>query len=846
METFWQDLRFGVRMLGKSPSFTAVAVLSLALGIGANTSIFSLIDAVLLKSLPVKNPEQLVIVRPVHGNQGRDFNFPIFREIAQRQDALSGIFASGSVDVLRVSMEGYGELQVAGGLRGRLVSGNYFSVLGVNALLGRVFTAEDDQVPGMGGAQGPVAVISHGFWERQFARDVSILGRTITLNGAAFTIVGVTPREFFGESVGVLPDIWLPIQMQPTLEPRSLLEVRTATWFRTMGRLKPGTDERQATTALTFLYRQLLADEILSGKGSLIHSAPKLEEVRVELEPGSKGFAALRMRFSQPLRLLMAVVGLVLLIACCNVANLLLARSASRQKEIGIRLALGSGRGRLIRQLLTESMLLAIVGGATGLLLAAWGSELLLGLASGGGSPIQLDLRPEWRVLGFTLAVSLLTGIFFGLVPALLTAVVDLNPALKESARGQTGSPPRQRFSRTLVISQVALCLVLLVGAALLIRSLQNLRAFDAGFERNNVLSITVMADPAALKPPEIAALGPQVHQRLNALPGVRSASLSGYGLLSGSATTAPVRVPGSNVNPETDGDVRQNWVSNRYFETLGMRLLLGRDFGYEDTATSPKVAVINEMMARHYFGQQSPLGKLVYFPKSDSLGRYIPFAAQLDRDQAVEIVGVVQDAKYDNLRQQTPRMTYLPWVQGQGRVSAIEVRTVGNPSAMTGQIRQALKEINSNLVIRNVRTLEDQVNRTLADERLIAKLLSFFGALALLLACVGLYGLMSYAVVRRTREIGIRMALGAQRAAMLRMILRETMLLVGIGIILGVPGALATTRLVEKYLFGLKPTDPATIVMAALLMLAVATLAGYLPARRASRTDPTVALRYE
>jgi predicted permease len=846
MGTLWQDLRFGVRMLGKSPSFTFVAVLSLALGIGANTAIFSLVDAVLLKSLPVRNPEQLVVVRPVHGNQDRDFNFPIFREIARRQDALTGIFASGSVDILRASLEGYGELQLAGGLRGRLVSGNYFSVLGVTAVRGRVFTEEDDQVPGVGGPQGPVAVISHGFWERQFARDVSILGRTITLNDAAFTIVGVTPREFFGEAVGVLPDIWLPIQMQPRLGTRSLLEVRTATWFRTMGRLKPGIDERQATTALTVLYRQLLADEIASGKGSLIHQAPKLEDVRVEFEPGSKGFAALRMRFSQPLRLLMAVVGLVLLIACCNVANLLLARSASRQKEIGIRLALGSGRGRLVRQLLTESMLLAIVGGIAGLLLAAWGSEFLLGLASAAGSPIQLDLRPDWRVLAFTLAVSMLTGILFGLMPALVAAGVDLNPSLKESSGSQSGSPPRQRFSRTLVVWQVALSLVLLVGAALLVRSLQNLRAFDAGFERDNVLLLTVTADPAALKPPEIAALALQVHQRLNALPGVRSASLSGYALLSGSATTAPVRVPGSNVNPETDGEVRQNWVSNRYFETLGMKLLLGRDFGPEDTATSPKVAIINETMSRHYFGQQSPLGKLVYFPKSDALGRYIPFAAQLDRDQAVEVVGVIRDAKYDNLRQRTPRMTYLPWVQGQGRVSAIEVRTMGNPSAMTGQIRQALKEINSNLVLRSVRTLEDQVNRTLADERLIAKLLSFFGALALLLACVGLYGLMSYAVVRRTREIGIRMALGAQRAVMLRMILRETMLLVGIGIVLGVPGALAATRLVEKYLFGLKPTDPATIVLAALLMLAVATLAGYLPARRASRTDPTVALRYE
>jgi predicted permease len=842
METFWQDLRFGLRMVGKSPSFTAVAVLSLALGIGANTAIFSLVDAVLLKSLPVKHPEQLVVVRPVDGNRGRDFNFPIFREIATRQDALSGIFASGSVDIVRASMEGSGELQLAG----RLVSGNYFSILGVNAVRGRVFTEEDDQIPGVGGPQGPVAVISHGFWERQFARDVSIVGRTITLNDAAFTIVGVTPREFFGESAGVLPDIWLPIRMQPRLEPRSLLEVRTATWFRTMGRLKPGTDEQQATTALTFLYRQLLADEIASGKGSLIHQAHKLEEVRVELEPGSKGFAALRMRFSQPLRLLMAVVALVLLIACCNVANLLLARSASRQKEIGIRLALGSGRGRLIRQLLTESMVLAVMGGAAGLLLAVWGSELLLGPASGAGSPIQLDLRPDWRVLAFTLAVSLLTGILFGLIPALLASAVDVNPALKESAGSQTGSPPRQRFSRTLVISQVALSLVLLVGAALLIRSLQNLRAFDAGFERNNVLLLTVAADPAALKTPEIAALGTQVHQRLNALPGVRSASLSRSGLLSGSATTAPVRVPGSDVNPETDGDVRQNWVSTRYFETLGMKLLLGRDFGSEDTANSPRVAIINETMARHYFGQQSALGKLIYFPKLDALRRYIPFTAQLDSDQAVEIVGVVQDAKYDNLRQRTPRMTYLPWVQGQGRVSAIEVRTVGNPSAMTEEIRQALKEINSNLVLRSVRTLEDQVNRTLTEERLIAKLLSFFGALALLLACVGLYGLMSYAVVRRTREIGIRLALGGQRAAMLRMILRETMLLVGIGIALGVPGALATTRLVEKYLFGLRPTDPATIVMAALLMLAVATLAGYLPARRASRTDPTVALRNE
>jgi predicted permease len=836
METLWQDVRYGLRMLAKSPGFTAAVVLTLALGIGANTAIFGLVNVVLLKELPVKDPEQLARVRVYHKESIRDLSYPIFRDLSRLQQVLSGMTASGEFTPKRVSLGGSSQLQEFGRIQGNLVSANYFSMLGVTPVMGRMFTPEDSHTAG----EGAVTVISFGFWERQFGRDPSVLGRTITLNRTPFTIIGVAPRGFFGDQVGMIPDFWVPILMQPRLEGGDQLERHTSTWFRTIARLKLGISKSQADAELTVLFQQLMAEEIASGSGSLI-SQDKPQDFRVELQVGSSGLNNLQSEFKRPLQLLMGIVGLVLLIACCNVANLLLARATARQKEIVVRLALGAGRVRLIRQLLTESVLLAVMGGTLGLLVAWWSNGLLLTLV-----PLSVDLHPDLRILAFTLAVSLLSVILFGFAPALQATSANISPALQASSRHHSSGRPKQRFSRALVISQVALSLCLLIGAGLLVRSLQKLRGQDIGLERDNVLMLDVFADETAIKRTLFPDLQGQLLERLKAVPGVRSVSFSAYRLFSGSFSTAPVRVPGSNINPEKDDKVRENWVSSEYFRTLGMRLLLGRTFTDQDARIEPKVAVINERMARHYFGQESPIGKTVYFPKVDARGRYIPFRSQLDRSLGLEVVGVVQDAKYDDLREATPSMAYLPISPVEGLPSSIEVRTVGQASGVALQVRQILNQVNPNIILRSIETLEGQIDETLLQERLFTKVLGFFGLLALGLACVGLYGIMSYAVVCRTNEIGVRLALGSEPSDVLRMVLRETMLLVLVGIAIGVPVALAATRLLSSLLFGLTPGDPATILLGMLVMATVALFAGYLPARKASRVDPMVALRYE
>jgi predicted permease len=824
LEHLVQDLRYGARTLLRNPGFTSVAVLTLALGIGANTAIFSVLDAVLLKLLPVAQPDQLVIVKAFRGSQNRDLSYPLFREMAARQQVFAGMTATGGTAFLRVAVEGIGELPTAENIRGRLVSTSYFSVLGVRPLAGRLLEPGETQT----------AVISHGFWERQFGRDPSVVGRILRLNGAAFTIVGVTPREFFGEVAGSMPDLWIPIESQPRLGSRNMLEVYTATWFSTVARLAPGVDSKRAAAMVTALYRQLVAEAEASGKGSLIHGRDRPDDLRIELEAGSKGLANLRRRFSEPLRLLMAVVALVLLIACCNVANLLVARGAFRQKEVLVRLAIGASRRRLVRQFLTESLLLATLGGTAGLGLARFGTDLLLGVLA-----LQVDLPLDLRTLGFTAALSLVTGVVFGLVPALQATRARVAPSLQEAPRRV-----RALTSRALVVLQVALSLVLFVGTGLLVRSLRNLAAFDAGFERHTVLLVDVSRVVGPARPAAAPLVG-QVLERVRVVPGVRSASASSMWFFGGSATTAPVRVPDSRVDPARDGEVRQEWVTPGYFATLGMRLLVGRDFEPRD-AGGLKVAVINETAARHYFGASDPRGRLIYFPHEDAQGRYIPFSVRMERDQAVEVIGVVTDAKYDNLRQTTPRMVYVPLPNSVDRI-AMEIRTVGgDPAALIAPVRAAITGLDPDLIVRNSRTLTAEVDRTLGEERLIARLLGFFAVLALLLACVGLYGVMSFQTARRTREIGIRMALGATSPELLRMVMRETLGLAALGVLLGIPAALGASRLVERLLFGLDRSDPRTIELAAICLLATAALAGYAPARRAARVDPMGALRQE
>lgn len=700
------------------------------------------------------------------------------------------------------------------------MSGEYFQELGVNAMAGRMLTPEDNKI---GGATA-VAVISYGFWKRGFARDDSVIGRRSTLNDLPFTIVGVTPPEFFGESVGRAPDIWLPLTMQPALDRgNSYLEMPNVAWLRVMARLRPGSTEQGAGAELAVFLKQLQSQPSDLGKAAR-------ELARIDIVPGNKGLSDLRKEFSQPLRLLMAVVGLVLLIACANVANLLLARASARQKEIAIRLAIGAGCWRLIRQLLTESVLLALGGGIAGLAFAAWGSRMLLLLVSGGTTAIPIDVTLNARVLAFTIVVSAATGILFGLAPALRATRQNLNPSLSVS----TSSRPRFTLSRTLIVIQVAVSLLLVTGAGLFIQTFRNLRDLDLGFSAEHVLQVRIHPESSGYRREQLPALYARLLERLNSAPGIISVSMSGTGFASGTGATCCIAVEGYTPGPSENRQIRTNSVTPRYFENIGLPLLLGRNFAPEDAGRGqpePHVAIINEAMAHYYFGNANPIGR--HFGWGDD-----PQNARYD----TEIIGVAKDANYGKLRERSPRYIYFHAAGG----NVLQIRTAADPVSMAASIGREIQAVDKTLRADSFDTIPQLVDRQLVREKLLAKLSSFFGALAVLLAAVGLYGLMAYAVLRRTQEIGIRVALGATRSDLVWMVLRETLTLVGVGVAIGIPAALGLAPIVSSMLFGIMPTDPVMISVAVLVMSVVATLAGYLPARRASLVDPLSALRRE
>lgn len=836
LEDFARDVRFAFRTLAKSPGFTAVAVITLALGIGANTAIFSVINAVMLRMLPVRNPDQLVQVgfQGKHSGEsfvGESFSYPLFKELRQHNQVFTDISAFDYWDLLDARPESSSFASEPA--KAQLVSVNFFSILGVNAIMGRTFAPDEDS----GAGAHAVAVISYGLWTRMFARDPSVLGKKLVIEETPFTIIGVAPSHFSGASPGRNYDLWVPVSMQPEALPGgNRLTQSDTNWLSLVARLKPGVSTEQGRAGLDVVYQQLQRERDISKWSE--QDRRDFFTHRIVLLPAATGTDYLRREFSRPLFLLMAMVGLVLLIACANVANLLLARASARQREIAVRLALGAGRWRLTRQLLTESVLLALAGGVLGVLLAYWGSSVLVTLMSLGPNRVTLDVHPDLSVLGFTLLIALATGLGFGLAPALRATRLGAIGSVQPGFHSQTTSRSGRRLGRGLVIAQVALSLVMIIGAGLLVRTLRNLETIDPGFNRNNVLLFGLDPTKAGYKGEQVARLRHSVLERIRQIPGVRSASFSFLTPISGGGWDNQARyVEGYTPEPGEDMDVYLNAVGPQFFETLGTPVLFGRDFGPQDKPGSPLVALINQRMARRFFGDSNPIGK--HF-------RLGPWSGH----SGLEIIGVVRDAKYMSLREQAPPTAYLyipqmPEGASPGGV-AVEVSSVVPPMSLVPQVRSLLQAVGSRLTATDVGTLAEQVDQSLYQEKLVSALSSFFAALAVLLASLGLYGVLSYAVARRTNEIGIRMALGAETRVILRMVMREALALVILGIAVGVPAALGATRLVATMLFGLKATDPVTIVGAAAVMAVVALLAGYIPARRATKVDPMVALRYE
>jgi predicted permease len=830
-----QDLRYGLRMLRKHKGFTVVAVLSLALGIGANTAIFSLLDVVLLKSLPVEEPEKLVLfgkgenTGPTDGfpNKSWDlFSYPFYQEVRQHNEVFSDVAA-----LLSVPMSPHGVINTNRSsdeteeLNVQLVSGAYFSVLGVNASLGRAFTEADDQTSG----GHPVAVISYAWWERRLGGNPAAVGKTITIGQTVYTIIGVAPKEFFGTTVGQAPDLWAPLAMEAQMPPANR-DVRHNKLFQSLyliARLKNGVSAEQASAAVNLLYKQFLQE--LAGAQPSAERLQAIQKASIELTPAGRGLSALRREFSLSLRILMAVVGVVLLIACANVANLLLARAAARQQESAVRIAIGAGRMRLIRQLLTESVLLASLGGMAGVVLAWWGSRLLVLMASTGSEALPLDVTPNVRILGFTLLSSLLSAVIFGTAPALRAARIEPSAALK-GGKGAAQATSQGRLGKTLVVAQVALSLLLLVGAGLFVRTLINLQNAPTGFNQQNVMLFRINTATTGYKGAQLAPLLREVEEKVKAVPGVQTASFSTF-IFNQGQWTSRVFTDAPD-QPDGQRSVRQNLVGPDYFTTMGIPLISGRGFGPQDTDKSQKVAVISEVMAQRFFPNVSPLGK-----------RFGTYGRPLNE---FEIVGVVKDAKYGTVTEQWRPMVYYPHAQFPQPLGNFVARFSGPSAAIVPQVRLAIQEVNRNLPIDEVVSLSEHIGRSLTQQKLVARLASFFGLLALLLACVGLYGILSYSVARRTNEIGIRLALGAQRRNVLWLVLREALVLVIVGVGIGLMASLAATRAAETLLYSLKPHDPLTIGLAVLVMLTVAAVAGYLPARRAARIDPLAALRHE
>ncbi len=868
MRHLTRDLRYAWRGLARSPLFTLVAVLSVALGIGANTAIFTLVDEVLLRRLPVKDPEQLVLFNGARNHYGSNsggnmLSFPMYEDFrdnfvdrgsakplprvsqpvpnpAPTPKIFSGLFARRPV-AMNMGVNGQTER-----VPGEMVSGTFFQVLGVGAALGRVIEPDDDKTR----ADGYVAVLSYDYWRNRFGRDPSVVGRRVTINNYPFTIIGVSQAGFDGLDIGAVANVRVPLMLKAQMTPNwDDIDNRRSRWVNVFGRLKPGVTRQQALGILQPFFHGLLEQEVQMPpfSNTTTYTREQFLKGQMDLLPAAQGRSPIRQQLSEPLKLLFAIVAGVLLISCANVAGLLVARAAARQKEIAVRLALGASRARLVGQLLVESVLLAGTGGVVGLALASWTARFLVRFLPATGTPHVISGSIDTRILAFNFALSLVTGVLFGLVPALRSTRPDLAPTLKDQVGAAAGGGSSGvRLRKGLVVAQVTISILLLVGAGLFIRSLRNLRLLDLGLRTDNLIAFNVSPALSGYTSVRTKTFSKQLLERVGGLPGVSSMAFAQIGLLEGNEWDSSMTVEGYQAKPGENMNPYCNAVSPGYFKTMGIPMVAGRDFDDRDaryetvvpqpnTPPSYKVAMVNESYAKHYFGDRSPIG------------RHIGFGINPGTKTPIEIIGVVKDAKYTGVRDDVPRQVFFAFMENDFATSAVMyVRTASRPEAAFGSIRDIMRQLDPNIPMYNPRTMDAQLDQSLLNDRLIATLSTAFGILATLLAVIGLYGVMAFTVARRTREIGVRMALGAVHADVVWLVMREVFVLVGSGLALGLAAAAAATRAISAQLYGITASDPATMIGAAALLLTVALIAGYVPARRATRVNPVLALRYE
>ena len=843
MSSIWNDVRYALRAFRRAPLFTGVAILSLAFGIGANTAIFTLLDQILLRLLPVKHPEQLVLLTMRGSHYGSNWgsnaiSYPMYKDFRDNNQVFSGMFCRFPL----FTTLGYGNRTER--VSAELVSGTYFPVLGVGAALGRTFTPDDDRIPG----GHPLVVLSYSFWQSRFASDRSIIGKTLVINGRNMTLLGVAQPGFDGVELGFPSKMFIPMMMKPQMTPFwDGLKDRRQRWVNAFGRLKPGITRNQAKASLQPFMHSMLEMEVREPafRNASVYTRHQFLKCWMDVLPGGQGRSELRKQLSTPLWLLLGITGAVLLMACANLANLLLARATAREREIAIRLAIGAGRARIIRQLLLESLILSAFGALLGLGLAFWADQLLVAAylpVDAGGA--KLSTTPDLRILAFTFCVMLVTALLFGLVPALRLSRPDVGPTLKDQA-GSVLSGGNVALRKVLVAAQVTLSLLLLIGAGLFLRTLTNLRNLGPGFSPERLIGFNIDPSLNGYSSPRAKIFYQRLVDDLASVPGVKSVGLASMRILEDNEWDSSMTVEGYTAKPGQTPEPFMNSVSPNYFRTLGVPILAGRDFTINDTTEvksgpdpqdwSPTTVIINESFAKRYFAGRNPIGL------------HVGFGSDPGTKTIMRVIGVVKDIKYTNLRDEIPVQAYVPYL-GSHFVDAMTVymRSTLDTNQIMPVVRRKLQALDPNIPIYSMRTTEEQIDLSLRTERLVASLSSVFGFLATLLAVIGLYGVMAYTVARRTREIGIRMALGAIQGNVIWMVMKEVLILIAAGVLVGVPAAIGLSRLVKSQLYGLAPHDPVTLVLSIAALAAVASLAGFFPALRASRIDPMQALRHE